>query len=473
MSLMRRAPERRRVLRRAAAPLLLGAALAPLGACNAASDLLTVDNPARILERQIDDPKLAPVLVNAAIGQFQDAYANPFIWTGSLLTDEQVTGINWEDYARVNQRRVKYDEGPADLMFSQLSEARVMGDTVATKLRTLLPKAESDARMAKVLAYDGYSYILLADAMCEATINVGAEKFKPEQLYQMAATKLLQALSVAQASGSAEMTNLARVGLSRAYLNLGDKAKAMTYAAQVPAGFVHYVEYSDANPSVYNVLYDRTHGGNHALGVSPRFVEIYGSYGAKGITNQTDPRIQFTPEWSLGHNRLTKLYKPFQPLLYSGYTGNTVAAICKGVSKCDEKYILSTGKLDLPARGSDIALGSGVEALHNYYEAAGAGGTGPAGSTLDFVNSRRKVGNQAPVSLSGAALMAELRDQRARDLYLAGNRLGDLRRWKRQNVGDFFPQGATVNKEWGDYGSDTCFPIPREEYEGNPNVKKP
>jgi hypothetical protein len=110
--------------------------------------------------------------------------------------------------------------------------------------------------------------------------------------------------------------------------------------------------------------------------------------------------------------------------------------------------------------------------MHNYYEAAGPSGTGPEGTTLDFVNKRRAVGRQAPVTLTGAALMTELREQRFRDLFMGGFRIGDLRRWKAQGVGDFFPKGTHPNPVLGEYGTAECFPIPLSEYIGNPNIKK-
>ena len=91
----------------------------------------------------------------------------------------------------------------------------------------------------------------------------------------------------------------------------------------------------------------------------------------------------------------------------------------------------------------------------------------------DFVNARRAVGNQPPVMLTDTALFHELRVQRSRDFYQGGLRLGDLRRWKRDGVGDFFPTGNHVNQEWGVYGIWTCFPLPLEEYQGNPNIQPP
>ena len=436
---------------------------------------MEVDNPERIPEADLDNPQLVPVLVNSTIGQFADAYSGTFLWIGSMLTDEQVTGINWEDYARVNQRIVEYNETPADEMFDELSEARVIADTVAARLPNLIENASSDRRYAVVLAYAGYSYILMGDAMCNASINVGSEVYSPEQLYQFAVTKLENALTVATAAGAEDVANFARTGLARAHLNLGNDSQVMQHAAQVPLDFRWYVEYSDANPDVYNVLYTRTHGSNHALGVHPSFVEIYSSFGTQNITQQTDPRVQFIPRWTRGHNGLTQLYKPLQPLLYSEYAGKTIADVCAGMaaSACTEAFLTGAGGFMLPEQGTDIAVASGIEALHHYYEAAGPDGSGPAGSTLEFVNARRAVGNQAPVAVSGDALMAELREQRRRDLFMAGFRLGDLRRYMREGIGDFFPSGQHPNAQWGSYGDATCFPIPREEYEGNPNLPNP
>lgn len=467
---MREIMNRRMTLRRGAMLLLTACAIGPLTACDAVDRLLEVNNPEAIREREINDPRLVNVLVNSVIGQLANTYDDPFLWVGTMATDEVVTGINWEDYARVNQRIIRYNEGPADEMFSELSEARVMADTVSSMLRNLLDDPDSDRRLALTLAYSGYSYILLGDAMCEATINVGATRYTPIQLYEMAVPRLEEALAIAQRAGDEALVNLARVGLARVHLNLGNNAEVMEHAAQVPLSFRWWVEYSDANPDVYFELYGQTHGTNHTLGVHPNFF-IYGNFRDQNVINQTDPRIQHTPRWTTGHNALTPLYKPFQPLLFSGYTGNTVAEICANVTpaQCTDAYIEGTGRLSLPQRETDVALASGIEAMHHYYEAAGASGSGPLGTTLQFINSRRAVGNQAPVTLSGAALTAELREQRRRDLYLAGFRLGDLRRWARQGE-DRFPAGTHPNTQWGDYGPDTCFPIPREEFTGNPNL---
>lgn len=445
-----------KIMGRRASFLAVGGLLA-LGGCDAVDELLQAENPERILERELDNKQLVPVLVNSVIGEFQRMYADPFIWRGSMFTDEQVTGINWEETARLNLRVIRFDEGDADLMFSRLSASRAIADTVSSRLRTLLDKPNSDARLATTLAYAGYSYVLLAEAMCEATIDLSGKIHQPADLFKMAIPRFEEALKVAQAANRTDIANMARTGLARAHLGLGNKAEVMRHAAVVPTNFTWWVEYSDASPDQENILFNRVTGSNHALGVHPRFLN--GKFGdQKLVATQTDPRIQHTPDWSLGHNRLTRLYKPFQPLSYSGFNGEAQAA---------------GGKPILFEKGTDIKLASGLEALHHYYEAAGPNGTGPAGTTLQFVNARRAFGKQQPVDLAGDALMAELREQRGRDLFLGGFRLGDLRRWKAQGVGDLFPKGGHPNVEWGQYGEATCYPIPQEEYDANPALPRP
>jgi hypothetical protein len=444
----------RKTWRRGVLALVAGAWLT-LPGCNMVDQLLEAENPGAIDESQLDDPALIRILVNSVRGALGALYDDPFIWTGSLITDEQVTGINWENTARLNQRIVRFDQGDAASMFNMTSRFRFMGDSVAGRLRNLLPNPNSDERMALVLAHAGYGYTLMAEVMCQATINVGAEIYTPVQLAQLAIPRFEEAITVANAANRPQIANLARTGLARAALLAGDNARVMAAAANVPLNFAWWVEYDNTGQVNQNTMFVRITGGNHALGVHPRFLN--GPFRQQNIVaTQTDPRIQHTTRWTTGHNALTPLYKPYQSLPYSGYNGATIA---------------TGGTPVFYEQGTNIKLASGLEAMHHYYEAAGPNGTGPLGTTLAFVNARRAYGNQAPVNLSGAELMAELREQRARDLYLGGFRLGDLRRWKQRGIGDFFPSGPHVNESWGLYGDAECFPLPLSEYVGNPNIR--
>lgn len=441
---------------RAALGLLAALALAvPLSSCDALDDLIQAQNPAAIAENELDDPALAAVLVNSVVGSLSAMYDDWFIWRGSMLTDEQVSGINWEATARVNERKLRFDQETAP--FGNLSRYRFMGDSVSARFRTLLENPQADRRMALVLAHAGYGYNFLGEFMCEATINVGATLYTPVQLFEMAIPKFEEAIQIAQAANAQDVLALARTGLARAALNAGQKPLAMQAAQSVPLDFTWWVEYTQG--IVTNSLQSRVTGANHALGVHPRFVN--GDWLQQNlVATQTDPRIQHMANHRTGHNGLSPLYTPYAPLRYSSYTGRTIAAG-------------GTAPL-LFGQSDNIQLASGLEAMHHYYAAAGPDGTGPRGTTLDFVNERRAFGNQAPVSLSGEALMSELRDQRARDTFLGGFRLGDLRRYAREGINDprhVFPTDPHPVPGWS-YGDATCFPLPLPEYVGNPNIRR-
>jgi hypothetical protein len=447
-------------IRRGVGVLALGVGLAFLGGCDAVDKLLVVSNPSQLQEGAANDAALIPILVNSVEGSMVDLYDYRLVWIGSMFTDEQITGVNWEQTARLSQRIVQWDEGDADGMFSDIHDLRAMADSVAGRFREgLLEGYSSDWRYAYALAYAGYSYIFLGDMMCESTINVGETIYQPQAMYGFAVERLMEALQVAGAAGDSDIQNLARVGLARAHLNLGNYNDVVTYATAVDAGFEWWIQYGETGGEApTNNMFANISGQNHRIGVHPHFL-------AGGPDNflrddlepfLTDPRVQHWPYWRQGHNALSPLYTPYQGLRYSGYNGQTIASGGQPAEYQDTDDILIADKLS---------------ADHDMWEALDAMGSDAAG-VLAFVNTRRAVGDQDPVDLSGSALTMELRDQRGRDLFLAGFRMGDLRRWLRGGT-DMFPSGAHPTAEWGLYGNATCYPMPVEEYEGNPNINKP
>lgn len=445
---------------------LAAAGLVALLGCK---ELLTVDNPTQLPITDLNQKTLVPSLVNGVIGDFTHMYDDPFIWRGSMFTDEQVTGVNWEQTARLNLRIVQYNEGDADLMFTSISRALRQAEDVYERLQTLVTTPASDVNVAKVRAFAGYSYTVMGEAMCEAVvstldpvtgaINFGDHLLTPDSLFLRAIARFNEAITLATAAGDANIANLARVGLARAALNAGQNATAVAAASAVPANFTWWLDFSNATARERNNQFTNISGANHRLGMHPRFLQSGGQpFGTQRlVASQTDPRMQSDTIWTTGHNALTKLYKIRQGLRFDGYTGGR----------------WSTGANPRPAAytsGADILLADGLEAQHHRYEAEG-----PSAAVATFVNARRAVGFQTAITYTlpaqNAALMAELREQRARDLFQGGFRLGDLRRWKKNGTGDFFPTGQHVNAQWGDYQSATCYPLPLEEYEGNPLIK--
>ncbi|MGH7468371.1 MAG: hypothetical protein ACRENP_10345 [Longimicrobiales bacterium] len=438
-----------------AAGLVVGAV-----SCASVDELLEAENPGAINEAQLNDAALINVLTNSVVGAITNIFHDPLIWRGSMITDEQISGINWEGTARISQRILPYTAGDANAMFGGLSRYRYMADSVASRFRTLLQQPTRDRNMALVLAHAGYAYTLMAEYVCEATINVGDKIYTPRELVDLAIPRFEEAITVATAVGTSsdDIRNLARTGLARAALLKGDKAKVMSAAGAVPQTFTWWIQYLDQVAD--NGMQGNVTGANHNLGVHPRWVN--GTFGTQNLrAAQTDPRIQHNVNWRLGHNALTRLYTPYQSLPYGEF--NRSVTIAAG------------GTPALYDDDTDIKFASGVEAMHHYYEAAGPTGTGPMGTTLEFVNSRRAFGNQTAVTLTGDALMSELRTQRFKDMFMGGFRLGDLRRYAAQGINDplhTFPSGQHPNVEWGNYGDATCWPLPLNEFVGNPNIRR-
>jgi hypothetical protein len=477
----------------------VGAILVIAPSCNI-GDVLKVENPSEIPIGDLNDPKLLNVQLNGVIGSFGAAYTEPVIEYANFLTDEVLTGLNFEDYARVNQRIASYLEGPTNRIFSEVSRPLRMGVDLSERIRAWAaadPGTDFRAALASSLVFAGYSATVLAENMCQTVIspdpdNPSGTVLSQVETFAVAVPYFTEALTLAQAAGRADLANLARTGLARAYIGMGDWTNAALYAGQVTPGFKWWITFTDV-PGVQNPMAATSHGGNFTHGIHPWFTGVHPSFQGTGLvftddvpnSVQTDPRIQHEPVDRTGHNGLTRLYKLRQGLRYSQYTGQTFAdssAQCPGCTARDSLGNPRPDTVNIPylsRNDTDILLADYVEAQHQYYEALDMlGGNEPA--VLAFVNARRVVGNQPAVALSGRALRTELRNQRARDLFMGGFRLPDLRRWTRFDAGNgpfaagsYFPTGTHPNASWGLYGPWTCFPIPIQEYEGNHNLQRP
>jgi hypothetical protein len=463
------------------------------GACST-SDILEVNNPDEIAAETLNDPKLLRVRMNGVIDAFDATYVGSVIQYANFITDEIITGLNWEDYARANQRIVSYLEGPTTQLFENTSRTLRLAHGLAEHIRGWAaadPTKDFDRDLATALTYAGYSAVVLAENSCQAVISPDPDNPSGTVLSQLetfaaALPYLTEAITVATANGDADIANLARTGLARAYLGRGEWANAAAAANAVTPGFVRWIDYVDI-PNGRNPLQGTANGGNFTHGIHPNFMGVHPSFNGTGFTfradnviaPQTDPRIQHAITDATGHNGLTPLYKLIQGLRYRQYNGRTIAPASAACPACTGTAA-STMPL-LTGFDTDVMMADYLEARHHYFEALSMQGPANDAAVLAFVNSRRAVGNQPAVALSGQALRQELRNQRARDLFMGGFRLPDLRRWTRFDpgqgpfaAGSYFPTGPHPNSPaWSDYENWTCYPIPLSEYEGNANLTKP
>jgi hypothetical protein len=109
--------------------------------------------------------------------------------------------------------------------------------------------------------------------------------------------------------------------------------------------------------------------------------------------------------------------------------------------------------------------------LEADYIAAEAGTTQ---AQLALINARRTA-NRLPAysgPADAAAVLTELMEQSGRDFYLENRRMGDFRR-NPSSVLNVPRTGATYHKPGYDpVGNQTCWPVPAQEWENNPNFPR-
>ena len=410
-----------------------GALAAVLGAFALAGchNALDVTNPKYIDESQLNNTALSTVLMNTAVGALTSNYSE-FGWFSAIITDEALNATNDFHSGELSQRIVELAQGNVG-PYPGLQFSRATADSAAGRLRSLSSNTSADLKLSRALSYAGFAYVQLAEEVCEAPINAGP-MVSDDSLEKIALSRFQEAIKAASGATGAvadSLTNLARVGAARASLNLGDKAGAITFATPVPANFAVYADYiTSGNTSLENTEYFRVNGQNKQLGVHPL------------MQNLKDPRVRYVTKAVLGHNQTTLLNVPYSPRAFSTFT-----------------YADSTPILP----NSSIEIASGLEARYIRAEAEG-----PSAATVALVNERRAYGKE-----TGAVtdIMASLREEKRRDFFLAGRRLGDLRRYIKQGVGDFFPSGPHPTTQWGLYGSATCYIVTQDEVNSNPNLK--
>ena len=428
--------------------LSLGLIALAAGAASACNDFLTAENPGAVEEPELNDPAYANLLANGAIFAFQDAHDDVAYWNGQFV-DEIVNRGNISSFieeGQIDRRELHSDMTYINaFLYGPMQRARFEAEDAVRRLGVILgDTASRDIRVARSHAYGGYSYVYLGEMMCTTPIDMGAPKTSAE-IFADAITHFESAITIANAAktyagtltppstalaaAADSVINMARIGAARAALDRNEKTRAVEFASQVPAAFEFRVYYSDNTTAQRNRTYERIGTGSNGWLLGTPFEAMVG-----------DPRI---PRIATG----TKAGTPLSPPSYSTFN-NTVEGAPFGATM-------------------SVRVGSGLEARYIVAEAEG-----PTAATLAFVNERRAAGQQDPVDLAGDALMAELREQRARDFYLDNHRLGDLRRYKEFYGVDLFPKGPYPGSTTGQvYKEDVaCWPLPTNELTGNPNI---
>ena len=348
---------------------------------------------------------------------------------GGLIAEEL-----WSGAARLQTNRLaartfaSTDDINADF-FAPLSLAIASNENAVAALQGGAGAA-TDINLARASMNLGFALELMAESACAGVIQ-GGPQLSDAQLLDSAITRFTAAVTVATAAGAtgAAIVNASNVGLARAYLQKGDYAHASQAAALVPAGFQANV-ITSANVSTQATL------GN-------QFYRI--TAGAQIVA--------------------PKLYRVGDPRL-------SVDSTRPGATLNGVPYIVQA---KYNTYGDPIRLASSLEAQYIAAEAA-LHASGSTSAALTLINARRTAGGQTPYAgaTDTLSIISELLNQRARDFWLEGKKLGDLRRNPSVPLSAVFTDAAAAqtyfpSKNPPAFGSNFCTPIPPQETSANPN----
>jgi hypothetical protein len=424
----------RRVTRFAVSAVLAAGLGVTLAACRDLTSL-EQETPSRIGAGDLERPENATLLVRSAIGDFECALAN-YVVAGGLVGDElanaNLTNRLW-DYDRrtilpTNDVYSTNECGSDPTVYTVLSTARYDADNALRLLDGWTDEQVSGriGLIATAAAYAGYSLVLLGEGMCSAAIDVGPE-LAPAQVLAEAEARFTRAIDAATAAGDDQIRSLALLGRARARLDLGNTAGAAADATLIPPGFVVNATYSNAKPSRQNVVYNFLYQLLAATVEAP-FRDVT----FEGVA---DPRVNVVDAGSEGSDNVTPI---FLPAKYSAFESPIP------VGRWEEAQLILA---EADATAGDVPGAVGIiNTLH-----ANAGIPAYGGGTPSEV-------------------LAQIVEERRRELFLEGQRLGDIIRYGlalAPAAGTPFPVGDAVS---GVYGTQVCFPLPAAERLNNPNI---
>jgi starch-binding outer membrane protein, SusD/RagB family len=403
---------------------------------------LQQSNPGSLTAASTYVPTNALLLVNGAIGDFECAFSRYVVGSG-LFTDElsdaisQTTNFDFDRRTMTSggpygtQSCTSANQQPA--IYTTLSVARASNDTAAAKLRgwtdaEMPPGVNRTKLIGQAAAYAGYSLVLLGESMCSAAINVGPE-LTPPQLFAEAKTRFDSAVTAATTANDATTLNLATLGRARVLLDLGQPAAAGLDAAKIPAGFIVNMSTDAINVRRQNWAFVSINNSSWST-VDPSF---------RGLTigGAPDPRVAVTNTGKNGTAPGTQVWTPDKyPALA------TVMPIAR---YAEAQLIIADAKVaanDLPGAAAAINAARATHTGVPAYDVTGQ---------------------------TAAQVLAQLQEERRRELFLEGHRLGDIHRY---NLPIPPAAGAAYGPGGGTYGSQACFPLPDVERINNPNIAK-
>ena len=416
------------------AVLVLGAALS-LVACEAAENPLEVESSSRIPAINVENPGNAQLLVDGAIADFECAFA-AYVIQSATVGEEFIYAQQTADRVPADRRNtlttdVRYATNTCEALgiYGPLQIARAAAENILGYL-----KGWTDAQVSQrtrligvAAAYSGYSYLILGEGFCtlafsrinpDRSIEYGGEVGR-DSVFKIAITRFTEAIAASTTANNVEITRMAYLGRARAKLNLGDYAGAKADAQQIPSGYQKNATYSGVIARRNNLVFNDNSITNTASSVGEPYRSMTG-----------DPRVPVTQGNSTSAPGIRHWYQ-------TKYTTN--AAPIPLATYEEAQLIIAE---------ADIRAGS-------------------LATALPILAAMRTRGAQpAFTGTTQAEYLAELINQRRRELFLESHHLGDIIRF----AITLSPAAGTAHHFGGTYGNQLCFPMPAAERLNNPLI---
>lgn len=413
--------------------LLMGLVLA---SCDFFDRALGVEAAGVVDAEVLSDPENAPLLVTGAIADLECALGGYVVnqaLLGNELQDASVTAARFSldrrDISPASPYGLNSCAGNPPGIYRPLSTARWSTDNALAHLDEWTDQEVENRTelIGQASAYGGYALLLMGEGFCSVVIEEDGPEVQPEDAFMAAVTRFDRAIDAARTAGDTETETMALLGRARTNLNLGntDAAAADARAAlDNDPQFEILAETSTTSSRRYNRVGDEFWLGRSTVNHPYRDLTVGGV---------SDPRVDVIDTGELGHDSETPVWMATK---YGSEYGTELRGAPLPIATWREAHLIIA-----EAEGGQEAVNR-INVLRDHWDLP----------TFQSANETE--------------IQEQVIEERARELFLEGHHLNDLRRFNLEQQ----PAPGESYRQGGIYGNTRCFPLPDVERDNNPNA---